>query len=205
MKKSKLKKHERMYGPHFNEECAMYAVQKMQNEDGTKGQHWSLEEAVALANQHGVDVHGGKFNKYDWYVALNMIYSDFYKVIMTLAGTNRTKFFVDFAKAWLQDKDVEEGKMWYYFKYVICEEGREEDDDEYEEEGNYARRGRMAMNNYRMRHDRDYPDDNDYEYDIYGTYTMRGGNYGQGEYDHSNYMHNDYNNNYARGRRMSRY
>lgn len=211
MKKQKMDKHERMYGPHFNEECAMYAVSKMQNEDGTKGHHWSLEEAVALANQHGVNLHTEKFNKYDWFVALNMIYSDFYKVIMTLAGANRTKYFVEFAKAWLQDKDVDEGKMWYYFKYVICEEGREEydDDDEsgnyaYARGGNMARRGGRMAQYHRNRYDYDDYDDNDYEYELRGTYNMRGGNYAYGEYDHSNYMHNDYSDNYARGRRMSR-
>jgi hypothetical protein len=29
----KIERHEAMYGPHFNEECALKAVSKMENED----------------------------------------------------------------------------------------------------------------------------------------------------------------------------
>lgn len=42
----KIERHEAMYGPHFNEECALKAVSKMENEDGSRGEHWSLEELL---------------------------------------------------------------------------------------------------------------------------------------------------------------
>lgn len=42
----KIERHEAMYGPHFNEECALKAVSKMENEDGSRGEHWSLEETT---------------------------------------------------------------------------------------------------------------------------------------------------------------
>lgn len=203
MNKSKLEQHEHSYGPHFNEECAHKAVKKMENEDGSKGPKWSLEEAERVAAQYGVNLHGGKFNKYDWFVALNMIRSDFYRAVINMTGNDNVKHFVELTKAWLNDKDIEEGKMWFYFKYVMCEEGREEEEEE--STYNHARRGRMAM--YHKRHYNDYDDynDNDYEYELKGMYNMRGGNYAYGEYDHSNYMHNDYSDNYARRGRMSRY
>ena len=51
MDKKKLERYERMYGPHFNEECAMKAVKKMENEDGTKGPRWSVEEAERVAEE----------------------------------------------------------------------------------------------------------------------------------------------------------
>lgn len=44
----KIERHEAMYGPHFNEECALKAVSKMENEDGSRGEHWSLEETTYL-------------------------------------------------------------------------------------------------------------------------------------------------------------
>lgn len=72
----KIERHEAMYGPHFNEECALKAVSKMENEDGSRGEHWSLEETTSIANQYGINLKGEKYNKYDWYVALNMIRSD---------------------------------------------------------------------------------------------------------------------------------
>lgn len=200
MNKMKLERHEKMYGPHFNEECAHKAVQKMENEDGTKGPRWTIEEAERMATQYGVNLKSDKFNKYDWFVALNMVRSDFYRAVVNMTGTDNPKHFVELTKAWLNDKDIESGKMWFYFKYVMCEEGREEDDDwDDEESGNYARgrgrgrSGRMAM--YHKRHYDDYfdEDDNEYEYELRGTYNMRRGNYAMDD------------GNYARGRRMSRY
>lgn len=203
MEKKKLEHYERMYGPHFNEECAHKAVKKMENEDGSKGPHWSIEETERIAQQYGVNIKSDKFNKYDWFVALNMIRSDFYHAVVNMTGTDNVKHFVELTKAWLNDKDIEEGKMWFYFRYVMCEEGREEEDD-YEEMGNYARRGRrggrMAMNDYHKNpYDDYYDEDDDYKYELYGTYKMHG-NYAMHDRDY--YEDRD---NYARGRRMSRY
>jgi hypothetical protein len=48
----KIERHEAVYGPHFNEECALKAVSKMENEDGSRGEHWSLEETTSIANQY---------------------------------------------------------------------------------------------------------------------------------------------------------
>lgn len=84
----RTKAYEAEHGPHFNEEHARKAVNKMENEDGTRGQHWSLEETTALANQYGIRLDE-KINKYDWYVALNMVYSDYYRVIVNITGTNK--------------------------------------------------------------------------------------------------------------------
>lgn len=63
----RIKAYEAEHGPHFNDEHARKAVSKMENEDGTRGQHWSLEETTALANQYGIRLDE-KINKYDWYV-----------------------------------------------------------------------------------------------------------------------------------------
>lgn len=206
MDKTKLERHERMYGPHFTEEVAMKAVKKMENEDGTRGPRWSVEEAERIAAQYGVNLKGEKFNKYDWFVALNMVRSDFYRAVINMTGSDNVKHFVELTKAWLNDKDIESGKMWFYFKFVMCEEGREEYDEwDDEESGNhaYARRGRSGrMAQYHKRHgyyDDDY--DNEYEYELEGTYNMRGGNYTYDNYARGNYAMD----NYARGRRMSRY
>lgn len=64
----RTKAYEAKHGPHFDEEHARKAVSKMENEDGSRGQHWSVEETSALANQYGIRFDS-KFNKYDWYVA----------------------------------------------------------------------------------------------------------------------------------------
>ena len=162
MNKRKLERHERMYGPHFNEECAQKVVNSMKNEDGTKGAHWSLEQAMTLAQQYGVNFSNEQFNKYDWYVALNMIYSDFYKAVVTITNSDHIRYYVELAKAWLKDKDVDEGKMWYYYKYVMCDEIRDDyddyeeydDDDEYDE---YPERRRSSKHS--LKHNYVYDDD----------------------------------------------
>lgn len=160
----RTKAYERKHGPHFNEEWARKAVSKMHNEDGSRGPHWTIEETTQLANQYGVNLNGA-FNRYDWYVALNMIYSDFYKVILSIANSNNNKHFVEFAKAWLNDKDIDEGKMWYYFVYVMCDYIREEEMDYYEddnEDEEYEPISKYRMSRYKMRKDYDDYDD-DYE------------------------------------------
>lgn len=85
----RVKAYEAEHGPHFNEEHARKAVSKMENEDGTRGPHWSIEETTTLANQYGISL-GNRFNRYDWFVALNMVYSDYYLVFLDPTSfTNR--------------------------------------------------------------------------------------------------------------------
>lgn len=173
----RTKAYEQEYGPHFNEEQARKAVNKMENEDGTRGPHWSIEETTSLANQFGVSLNN-RFNRYDWFVALNMIYSDYYKVLVNITNSNTPKHYVEFAKAWLNDKDIDEGKMWYYYIYVMCDKIREEEMECYEDKmkGDYdddedelgrSRMGRYRMGSYRrtgrMNVYRDHDDYDDYE------------------------------------------
>ncbi len=88
------------YGPHFDECLAKLAVSKMQNVDGTTGEHWSMEQTNQLAEQHGIK------HKADWYYALNMIYSDFSNAV-----PNETSTFVKMAKAYMCDPDAPNGKV----------------------------------------------------------------------------------------------
>lgn len=173
----RTKAYEAKHGPHFNEEHARKAVSKMENEDGSRGEHWSIEETTSLANQHNVRLDG-KVNKYDWYVALNMVYSDYYRVVVNITGSNNTKFFVELAKAWICDKDIDEGKMWFYYIYVMCDKIRDAEEElyekyysKYEEEeeddsyGLFRRGGRgMGRSSYgrRREYDREF-DDREYE------------------------------------------
>ena len=178
----RVKAYEAEHGPHFNEEHARKAVSKMENEDGTRGPHWSVEETTALASQYGINL-GSRFNRYDWFVALNMVYSDYYKVIISMTNSNSTKHFVELAKAWINDKDIDEGKMWYYYIYVMCDKIRqaemecyeeevekrdkyeEDDDDEFERIGLFRRGGRRGgmmrggRRVYSTSRARDYEDD----------------------------------------------
>lgn len=164
--------YEAINGPHFDEEHARYAVAEMENEDGTKGPHWTVEETTSIANQMGINLKSEKHNKWDWYVAMNMIYSDFYKAVVSMTGGTSTKHFAELAKAWLCDKDISEGKMWHYYVYIMCDD---EDNDykayerEYRDHPEYEHMGRER----RMRYVEPY------------DYTPRYGNYrmGRSRYD----------------------
>lgn len=49
----RVKAYEAEHGPHFNEEHARKAVSKMENEDGTRGPHWSVQEIINIVrNQY---------------------------------------------------------------------------------------------------------------------------------------------------------
>lgn len=104
--------YEAINGPHFDEEHARYAVEGMENEDGTKGPHWTVEETTSVANQMGINLKSEKHNKWDWFVAMNMIYSDFYKAVVAMTGSANTKYFAELAKAW-------HGGWWWIFIIVL--------------------------------------------------------------------------------------
>ena len=100
------------YGEHFNEEIARHAVSEMENEDGTYGEHWTLEETTRLMNQYKMSSE--LYNEYDFYYVINMLYSDFYSVV-----GNDTTTYLKLAKYWLTDKDVSEGKALRYYMNVV--------------------------------------------------------------------------------------
>lgn len=173
--------YEAINGPHFDEEHARYAVEGMENEDGTKGPHWTVEETTSVANQMGINLRSEKHNKWDWYVAMNMIYSDFYKAVVAMTGSNNTKHFAELTKAWICDKDISEGKMWHYYVYIMCDD-EENDYKAYEHE---YHKGNYSLNRYREpeyldydkyyhKHDRPYElRSRGYEYDDYSDMEMR--------------------------------
>ena len=76
----------------------------MENKDGTKGQHWSVDQTSQYA---------GEFNKWDWYAVMNMMYSDYYNQKFD------TNTYVELAKDWLNDKDVGYGKTLKYYMLVV--------------------------------------------------------------------------------------
>ena len=94
-----------VYGEHLNEDLATKWVSGMENKDGTRGEHWSKMQT---------DQYAGEYNKWDWYAALNMAYSDYYNPKFD------TNNYIEFAKDFIDDKDVGKGKLFRYYFYVVC-------------------------------------------------------------------------------------
>ncbi len=96
----------------LTEEMAHEWMHSLQNEDGTKGPHWTMDQAKQVMSQKGV-----KLDPLEFWVVLNAMYSD-YCGVLKKHGANNMDVYVDLAKAWLDDKDAKEGKAARYFQYI---------------------------------------------------------------------------------------
>lgn len=98
---------------HFTEDLAKEAVDGMVNEDGTKGGHYSVEEVKDIIEKHEIDL--GENNFWDYFMVLNMVYSDYYGAI-----PDNEKSYVQVANAFIFDEDAPKGKAvryWLAMKY----------------------------------------------------------------------------------------
>ena len=86
----------------------------MTNEDGSKGAHWTIEQTKQLQAQKHIDCDPVEF-----WAAMNMIYSDYFKAAKKFGVGNNIDFYVDMAKAFLDDKDAREDKIGRYFAYIV--------------------------------------------------------------------------------------
>ena len=87
-------------------------TRKMVNEDGSKGAHWNMDQTKQVMEQRGIQCDPVEF-----YIAMNMMYSDYYPVAKKL-NVNSVEFYADMAKAFLDDKDAGDDKLAKYFAYV---------------------------------------------------------------------------------------
>lgn len=87
----------------FSKEDAKAWNTDMENDDGTTGGHWTVQQTTPLAANAGVVF--AHITEDDWNVAMNMMYSDYCSVAAKY-GVNKPEFFADMAKAFLFDKDA---------------------------------------------------------------------------------------------------
>lgn len=99
--------------PHFDMQMAQEWTRRMQNEDGTTGPHWTIDQTNKVMEQRGVNEDPVKF-----WAAMNMIYSDFVNVAKKL-GISNVDFYTEMTRAFLDDKDVSGDKLAKYYEYVV--------------------------------------------------------------------------------------
>lgn len=93
-------------------------LHRMDNADGTTGQHWTEDQTGSIARVIGVSFD--HVTPSEFCAAMNMMYSDYYPVGVKY-GVDRAEFYADLAKAFLFDKDgpaPAEKLAEYYHKVV---------------------------------------------------------------------------------------
>lgn len=92
----------------LDREQAEHYVSKMENKDGTEGQHWSYEQVEQYIKSKGMDLSKYEFSMCDLYWAMNMVYSDNYGIVekMTSDVNKITDFYAELALNFLDDDDA---------------------------------------------------------------------------------------------------
>lgn len=99
--------------PHFNRQMAEEWVSRMQNADGTRGPHFSIEKSKEIMKQYNVDCDPVEF----WAV-LNSLYSD-YDQALKKNNASTLELYACLAKAWIEDQDAVPNKAAAYYTHVV--------------------------------------------------------------------------------------
>lgn len=95
----------------LTKETALEWTGRMQNEDGTTGPHWSMEQTEQARKQRGIDCDPLEF------VTMNMMYSDYCKAAEKV-NANSVDFYAYMARAFLDDKDAQPDKLERYHRCI---------------------------------------------------------------------------------------
>lgn len=85
----------------------------LENEDGSRGPHWNMEQVKQVMAQRGIQL-----DPYEFGAVLNALYSDYSKVFLK-HNVNKIDLYVDLTTAWLMDKDAVHNKAAAYFECVV--------------------------------------------------------------------------------------
>lgn len=89
-------------------------MEGLENEDGTKGPHWTMEQVSQLMAQKG-----WKEEPLRAWVAMNAMYSDYCGAAKKV-NANNIDFYVAMAKAFLDDKDAgAKDKLSAYYHHIV--------------------------------------------------------------------------------------
>lgn len=115
--------HELMYGRHFDKAYAEWQVEKMghRSPDGHehRGAHWTLEQTTEVYHKYKSKLPS-EVNPYDFYVALNSQYHDYWcwaKSVFATDGEAEQAIIDGAVRFWFMDDDwPTPTKVWEYFK-----------------------------------------------------------------------------------------
>lgn len=89
-------------------------VDGMENQDGTRGMHWTKDQVANVAKAAGI-----KADTERMWVAINAVYSDIGKTLAKY-GITKPEAIAEIAYAfWLDDADAVPDKLYAYWDYVV--------------------------------------------------------------------------------------
>lgn len=100
-------------GERLTKDQAAAWVAEMENADGTRGGHWSMEQTEAVRKQRGIECDPVMF-----YAAMNMMYSDYCKAVEK-TGSGSVDLYAYMAKAFLEDEDAAPDKLGRYYHFIV--------------------------------------------------------------------------------------
>ena len=96
----------------LNETEAKNWTSSMENADGTHGAHWTMDKTEEVRKQFGINN-----DPVQWWVTMNMMYSDYCAVAEKL-GVSNLEFFACMSQAFLNDKDAQSDKLSRYYEFI---------------------------------------------------------------------------------------
>lgn len=88
-------------------------TEDMENADGSKGARWDYEEVKKAMEEKHIECDPNEM-----FAILNAVYSD-YSTVAKKFGVDKLDFYLELAKAWIDDKDAVPNKATMYYKYVV--------------------------------------------------------------------------------------
>ena len=74
---------------------------------------WVMEETNMVLRDYGLNL-----NPIDFYIVMNMLYSDMCNVLGDGNTEESIRNYVQATEDWLKDDDIKKDKLWNYYKYV---------------------------------------------------------------------------------------
>ena len=101
-------------GQRLSKEMAESWVENMKRADGGSGEKWSLEHIRQVLARKGVTS-----DPIQYWAAMNALYSDYCSVFMKAGIGDSVDFYVELAKAFINDPDAQPEKLAKYYEHIV--------------------------------------------------------------------------------------
>lgn len=98
-----------LYGNKLCEKYARQWVQKLERNDGGKGEKWTYEQTESTRQSYAPSA-----DPWEWYAVLNSIYADYYHEKFD------STIYYHLAKDFITDKDAVRDKVLAYYLYIVA-------------------------------------------------------------------------------------